>query len=485
MATQSSPMPQFHTVLNLPTNDPYYSKVRSVITNRGPLHCQIEYFLSPEMRYKAETPRNACARAIGLFYDFVCAVGHSYVGREDQLLSDFVRKICTGTVFDGEDPTGLWWPKSSWLTTKCIAGYVRRFSDWCIKKYGTKSIASTHTMTWGDRIARYRVLDKINENSLLGHLRGPDLLMQVAGSSDAFDYENEIESVNTVEEYGKAFPRDKFEDLLFIGYKKHGKIDGMPAHLLFKVRDMMASILQGAGGLRECEPFHLWIDDVFEDIHNPGHAIVKVHHPSESVCFDYDSNGKLIKKKRGTYLAELGLVPRNKGRGNYRAGWKNPLLRKVKGTGEIYMPVFFFPTWWGEIFLTLFNIYMEHVRPHGLDHPFLLVNLDKKNYGQPWSIDSYLSSHEKACKNIGLESNLVSGTNPHALRHNYAEELNDALPAEDKIRKKTIQQCLHHKSDKSQEVYKEGSVGKIFEQLSMIQSKMELSHPVAKILLCK
>lgn len=463
------PAPLFHTIVDLPTGDSKHPLVRAVMTDQGPLTPQIEYFLSTKIRNRAESWHHACARAIGLFYDFVRAKGHEYRRKESQLLSDFVRSLLTGTIEDESDSSDLWWPHSSAPTCKDAGGYVKGFSDWCVKKYGAKSVSSTHELTWGERFARYRELDKKNDNSLLGHLKAPALLYETANSGTTPDYLSEVQTPYIVEEFGSSFPLDKFEELIFSGFTHRGTHENSPPHERYKIRDMMVAILQGAGGLRECEPFHLWIDDIFEDPNAPGHAVVRIHHPSQSVCVEHVRGVGAVRKLRSAHLQELGLLPRNKGRGNYRAGWKNPLLRKIKGTGEIFMPVFFYPFMWAEIFFLLYKIYMAKIRPHGLDHPFLFVSHNKRYYGQPWSVDSYLSSYMSACKGINLTGSLIDGSNPHALRHMYASLLDETLPGDSKHRRKIIQQCLHHKSDKSQDVYTEKS-------LSAIQTNMNNAH---------
>jgi integrase len=149
------------------------------------------------------------------------------------------------------------------------------------------------------------------------------------------------------------------------------------------------------------------------------------------------------------------MTPRNLDqRKNYHAGWKNLAMVKDDLSGQICAPVIFYPIEWGKVFWELYCLYLHHVRPRDVGHPFLLVTERKgENFGEPYSLAQYIKKHEKAVLHLTDRKAVKhEGTTTHGLRYRYAFDIKrafDGLP--DML--KMIQYCMRHRAIESQEVY--------------------------------
>ena len=121
----------------------------------------------------------------------------------------------------------------------------------------------------------------------------------------------------------------------------------------------MIALLQRGAGFRESEPFHIYIDDVWENPSKPGSALVRIHHPSESqvgVINPLTKRAEFV--RRENYLKSLGYKPRNRLQGKERAGWKDPLLIRDAHTKSLYMEAYWFPEFYGRMFWQLYKAYL-------------------------------------------------------------------------------------------------------------------------------
>jgi integrase len=163
----------------------------------------------------------------------------------------------------------------------------------------------------------------------------------------------------------------------------------------------------------------------------------------------------VIKCNREAYLrGKFSMRPRDQysSTAQLHAGWKgNALDSKSK-----FMHIHWFPTWAGELFLTLWNIFIIQRAMKNCDHPFAFVTKE----GKPYSRDSFQRAHARAVERIGLTPAKSLGTTPHGHRHANAQRMTDA-DIEPIIRMK----ALHHKSIESQVVYTQPEIDKVTQLL--------------------
>jgi hypothetical protein len=298
--------------------------MRVTATEYGFIQMVIRFFDVPLHRRKSLAWQKKVCRAVGLLYDYTVAVPPpSDPRRRTSYLSDFVEALTAGTVkLDGSDPTGLRWLPMGWNSTAEIIGYVNQFADFCSKELETSKLNPETAATFAERIAAYRRLDIRNSHSLLKHLGNAKSNHKIANST------REVvapRSPKITEKKPPFFSRDSFPILLAHGFRQRQK--GTLAQQ-YNLRDMMIAILERHGGLRVSEPFHMFVTDVREDRHHPGHAEVRLYHP-ELGRFSYKNplTGKIIHVKRREYLRErYQRVPRNLETDKEHAGWKELML---------------------------------------------------------------------------------------------------------------------------------------------------------------
>lgn len=157
--------------------------------------------------------------------------------------------------------------------------------------------------------------------------------------------------------------------------------------------------------------------------------------------------------------------PRNLVIGERRSGWKDPAYTDAED-GK-YIQVFWFPSFWGKLFLAIYNIYMLKIYPtERLDHPFLFVNLNDRHYGMPYTLHSFLANHRAAVKRIGLPALKRYGTTPHGHRHAMGARMDAAgLPG------KIQSLALHHASPFSRLIYNERTVAEVRQELAKVEGR--------------
>jgi hypothetical protein len=230
----------------------------------------------------------------------------------------------------------------------------------------------------------------------------------------------------------------------------------------------LITILLHGGGLRESEPFHLFVSDVGVDPQNPKSAVVRLYHPEQGAApADYVDplSGQYNGGDREEYLRiRWRMQPRTLIEGRFKAGWKDLHLFDQRGK---YALVHWFAPAWGEFFLTFFRPYIIHCRSRRSQHPFLFVSQKAGLEGDPYTVDSYRQAHARAVRRIGLVPAKALGTTPHGHRHAYGQRLADA-----QVDELTIQRVMHHKSPASQAVYTEPSAVAIAAALATAQSRL-------------
>ena len=460
--------PRFHVTVTLPISG-RSAGLRVILTETGVFWPLVMFMNSRAHKHKSLSWQNKCSHAIGALLDYTHSVPFpEQLARRQQYLSGFVQKLQSGTTSDGDDATGLYWHKMSSMSLAEVLKYVNKFSDFCVQKFEVPSLNPMTEATFEQRLAAYRHFDLKNENSLLKHL----------GNRKAFWRDASVARETVGPRKPKVakrrppfFPRDQILPLLQRGLCS--KSSG-PMWSRYNVRDLMIVILQRFGGLRESEPFHLYVTDIHENREKPGHAEVRLYHPETGRFTSLNRlTGKLDHQKRSEFLKQrYGRVPRNLMHGKERAGWKDLLLDFDEPHN--YCLVRWFPEFWGKIFWDLYKVYCDHLLPSGLAHPYLFINLSgAANHGAPYQLSAYNSNLRAAVVRIGLEPEKRQGTTSHGLRHGYAQDLTEA-----KSKDEIIQICMHHNSIFSQEPYKCPSYEKINRELNRGFRILQECHPI-------
>lgn len=405
------------------------------------------------------------ARAVGLFVDFMLANSDHFAepARRGELFNSFAHAVMYGTLEGGNDRTGLWWlprPNFKHLVLPVIA-----FSDWLALRHGTKPLNPWRRASISEQIVFWRRWNLVSANSLLKHLK--QSADAIPASNAARKHRLPDAGIRVQAESPPSFPEEKFERLLVDGFCRPGKRASPFPWLRFNLRDMMTAVLMHGAGLRISEPFHIWLQDVFLDPHDPHIAHVRVFHPSGGEVETTSSHtGAKVTMSRAAYLQlnQMGKPLNQRGRRN---GWKNNGVMR----DGFYMPVFWYPTEWGRLFKVLFLLYLEYSRPSsGL--PWLFLTED----GQPMTAKAYAEQHSAAIARIGLVPRKRNGTTPHGHRHAFGQRLQDAADR-GLIGSKTIQLCLHHNSVASQKVYTQRQTEIVNDQL--LEASRSLSGPPA------
>ncbi|WP_187144421.1 tyrosine-type recombinase/integrase [Microvirga massiliensis] len=232
---------------------------------------------------------------------------------------------------------------------------------------------------------------------------------------------------------------------------------GHPFPNQFNICLMLSIVLLAGCGIRKSELFHIFADDVRLDE-------VRLYHPEMGLAAWKTQDATLRRGSRQEYLAaKFNLRPRSllpKGHGNF-SGWKNLLLDY--GSPENYARLYWISDGLKKLFYRLHTIYITHLRPVGLCHPYYFICQDHKNFGEPWTISAFDDAFDDALCKIKEKRSRERGTNPHGLRHLYGQTLTDLG-----VRPIVIQHAMHHHSIESQMVYTRPSPEKITRALNAV-----------------
>ncbi|HEY5777261.1 MAG TPA: gamma-mobile-trio recombinase GmtY [Terrimicrobiaceae bacterium] len=411
--------------------------------NGEPFQPLLEYFRERNFSLASE---EIYARAVGQLIDFLSTRGHEFqeLKLRPNFFNSFAHALKHGTVVGGFDPSGLWWvPRTSHNVSQLLAAAVE-VSDWLVLRADATPLNPWRKASAAEQIAFWRRWNRATANSLLRHLRPAHAFEQQPlarrNASPAL-------RIAKAEEPPPAFPEEHFSRLLFEGFARPGKGGSALLHVRQNVRDMMVALLMHGGGLRVSEPFHLFASDVFENPHDPSIAFVRVFHPSDGVIEFENAHGIPTKLNREAYLKlyhdRMPLDQAGK-----RTGWKNNLVN----SNGLYMPVHWFPSAYGQLFLQLFRAYLEHCRP-----PSSLPWLFLTESGLPMTAKAYAHQYAAAIRRLGIRARKSDGTTPHGHRHAYGQRLS-AAKQQGLIDEKIVQLCLHHRSVASQHVYTKDSI---------------------------
>lgn len=394
----------------------------------------VRYFEHLGRRCRPERQRRT-ARMVGLLHDFVRA--HARSGSEDPVWAAFPEALVSGTEHLTGPLRDLRWSPASPPSARARLGLLNGFLEWQGDRVGSR----TPWATWLDpMLAARRAAHRARHATV--PFRAVSADAHARGRAAAWGHAPVVHDRDAV-----AFDEARFEDLLFVGFRQRGAKaeDGEPG---LDLRDVLITILLHGGGLRSCEPFHLFVDDVGEDPNDPQSAEVRLYHPEDGWAPDHAQGARRRRDavRREEYLREWHrLVPRTEGPSGQRAGWKHLRLDRP---AESYAVVRWFPTEWGRVFLRLFRLYLNQQRPESVGHPYLFVCDRGPQRGRPYTLQSYRQAHAVAVRRLGLKVAKALGTTPHAHRHAYGRRLAAA-----QLPKGTVQIAMHHRSPLSQDVY--------------------------------
>lgn len=361
MVPASESMPLHHVATNYPLEGTELT-VRVLILRKpdgttemfSPL---VEYMIAYANR--SATWQYNVARALGLFWDYCQQVGPSLVFDRGVdpvrlIFRRFAYHLLNGTRKDGHciDATGLYWPKMTLDRATLLSRQIERFAQWCVREGYADRLGSFTgvTPTDGESAVAFLMASRLRNASLLHHIKVPSQTVSRVVTTN-FDFGSSV--VGSDIEPTKRFPTDYLERLLWEGHvRPRWRTSANPIER-YNLRDQMVMLLQSFGGVRESEPFHLWVQDVCADPRNPEKAMVVLHHPSEGIVTE-----GMKEYTRHEWLNRYGLLPRNLSRqGNYHAGWKNLKVNKRK-----YAHVFWIDDVAATLFWTMYQAYVRLVR---------------------------------------------------------------------------------------------------------------------------
>jgi integrase len=409
-------------------------------------------------------------RSVGLLVDFLQAnVQHfQMMDTRPQVLAAFADALVGGTMnLEGNDSSGLYWEPKSIARATMALNAVTAFSDWLVNRYATTALNPWTNASVAEQIAYWRRFENRRAYALLRHTMSR--ANQAAAALQTRAVRVRRKDVSALPgSPPKTFPEARMADLITKGFARPGKTSSSRWYEQINVRDALIAILLHGGGLRESEPFHLYVGDIAIDPRNPGSALVKIYHPEQGAAPDdfFDPiTGKKLQGDRETYLrTKWMLEPRNLNPGRFHAGWKDLQLTDQR---EKYAMVHWFPSWWGEVFLFLFRIYITEFRSRHCQHPYLFVSQKEGVAGDMYTIDSFRQAHAKAVKRIGLEVGKAYGTTPHGHRHAYGQSMVNAG-----VDQKVVQRAMHHNSIASQEPYTIPSLDSVFSTLRAAEEEL-------------
>lgn len=440
-----------------------------IVTSDGILKSHLDYLL--KHRAKSESWRAASIRAVGMLVDYMSA-NQGVFDTPQKMFEEFAHSVFSGTIDEnGNDPSELRWIQREIPNGNTIIGNVTRFSDWLAEKNEKESLklnpfrkADTYEkrLNWAAYCHRH-------DNAFLAHLWSIDDAKRDNALSRNVRNREELKTHDIV----YAFPENKFFELIKVGFvkarsehltlkKTESLFESRDFLLSLELRDVLITLLLHYGGLRESEPFHIWIDDIMSYPDDTSSALIKIHHPEYGKSPEcYDSQRPI---RKHLLMRDFGLKPRNKNRlsERIRAGWKSNVL---DNQNDRYMYVNWFPTAAGRWFKILWDLYLkyQYVTPNE-PHPFAFTS----ETGAPYSVKAFIEKHKSAVQRIGLKYKYEFGTPPHCHRHSYGYRLHNADFPLSKIKK-----YMHHASETSSEVYTRETLTQMRDKLQEASEKLD------------
>lgn len=420
-----------------------------LIVGALPFEQLLEFFREKCVSLSAE---RTYAQAAGRFIEWLSVRADEFadVSRRSLLHTAFVHDLRFGTYKDGSDVSGLHWKPTSQNNLKRLTSALLEFNDWLSRRHGATMLNPIHNhASVADQLIFWRSWNRQKAGSLLAHTKG-----RARASVDAsVGRQGALPRSRTgVVEEAKAFPAEHLDALLWHGFVNPGFGEDTRPWVKYNLRDILITLLCVYGACRASEPHHLWVDDVFIDPNDPDLALVMIHQPSDGIVYYTDPlTGTARNTNRADFLQRFcgGRKPLTQETGRRHAGWKGCLLTDRKRKA---FQVFWIDKGAGRLFLVLWRMYMQHVRPVTPNVPWAFLTKS----GLPLGVEAFDDSFRAAVRRIGLTPAKWSGTSSHGLRHRYGQWLNE-LGLSDK----EGQVAMHHLNAKSQDVYRQLGVAHV------------------------
>lgn len=386
------------------------------------------------------------------------------VTQRSLLYTAFVHDLRFGTFQDGEDAYGLYWRGTSDANVKRLSRALIEFSDWLNLRYGAAMLNPIRNEASAtDQLIFWRRWNKQKASSLLAHTKS---IQRAKDDSTRARRLQTPRNRNGLLADIKAFPAEQLNDLLWQGFMIPGRIKEERVWLKYHLRDILITLLCAYGGCRPSEPMHLWVDDVYIDPNDPDVALVLVHEPSTGKTEYVDPITKARRvTTRADYLQRFcnGRRPLTLETGRRHSGWKGALMtHRERGAFQ----VFWIDKNAGRIFLRLWRIYIEKVRPVTAQNPWAFLTKD----AQPLGVEAFHDAFRSAVQRIGLTPCKSSGTSSHSLRHLYGQWIEQLGLGE-----KEGQIALHHVNAHSQQVYRNVSPSDVTAAIDRLSSGIALT----------
>ena len=403
--------------------------MRVLTSSLGVSRPLIDYCLS---MHRSFSWQSKLLRAAKLFLEYA-EVNSFNAKDETHLFRNFSNALYRGTIDlkTLTDPTGLYWHGIERGQVNYMITQLSDFFEWLEPSRGSPSgkFNPQYDGNFHDKQIDLQAYLYRRNKAFLGH----------SWSTKPIKKARRVRGEPVSKVYSTRppmFPEDRFEELLFKGFNISGKYD---------YRGMLITLMLFGGGLRVCEPFHLFVADVKPHWDDPNKAFVAVHHPSHGSAPNRWENGyRQGKGSRQEYLAaEFGLSPRHQVTGKLHAGWKHPAL-----DAKWYMQVHWFPEIYGQWFMKIWIQYMKQVASIPRNHPYAWINIDRQPLGGIYSVSQYQKALQAAVERIGLIFGKSYGTTAHGFRHAFAQRARTG-----DIDPLILQRLLHHCSLESQQVY--------------------------------
>lgn len=406
-----------------------------------------------EKRAKSNSWMRKMVCDVQLLLEYMHANPHET--NSEQLFKNFASKLQTGTfnAETGHDASRLGWRPRTPSDAQQIITRLSDFLDWLSKKDPSVVSANPRVpITSTDKAVRECAETYRRKYSLLGHLWKAKAEAH-GGRRVRAKREPKANSEPP------AFPDDRFEELMERGFTVGGRTS---------YRDQAITLLMHGAGFRVSEPLHLYIGDVTRNPADYRKALVRIHHPELGDAPDdlLDERGKPMRCARREYLQKkFGLAPRIDVMSKKEAGWKSVFLDE-----KYYMQPYWFEPGYAELFMDVWNKYMEEVADIPLQlrrHPYAFMNIYREPKGGIYSLEKFVAAHGRACERIGLRVEKRLGTTPHGHRHAYGRRLSSAGVAPEFIKK-----CMHHSTEQSQETYTRKTMHEILSELESAFDRM-------------
>lgn len=259
------------------------SQLMRVLTwSDGELRPLIDYCLVTQ---RSSSWQEKLLRAVKLFLEYLEA--NSIPGLDEvQLFRNFSNALARGTIDlkTREDSSGLYWIPVRALQRNYMIRQLSDFFDWLGPDKGQLPLPNvTLSRKFNPRYTANIYDARIDRQAYL--YRRSKAFLGHAWSKESKNDSRRVRGERVSKVFPSRppmFPEERFEELLFKGFKVAGQYD---------YRGMLITLMQFGGGLRVSEPFHLYMADVqpyWDDLEK---AFVVVHHPSLGNAPNHWKNG--------------------------------------------------------------------------------------------------------------------------------------------------------------------------------------------------